>query len=125
MGGRLAVSWEDSGARTGPHEIVLIAKIAAISDDDAARRLYRKYRMELFRFGFYVLGDQGLTEEMVQETFIKFCQQAGRYDAKVGPVRGLAVHDRQVGRLRHRPASLVPAVPARRGLPAAAPIRHR
>jgi RNA polymerase sigma-70 factor, ECF subfamily len=81
------VSWDDSGARTGPHEIGLIAKIAAVSDDDAARRLYRKYRMELFRFGFHVLGDQGLAEEMVQETFIKFCRQAGRYDARRGPVR--------------------------------------
>ena len=76
MGGGLAVSWSDSGARTGPHEIGLIAKIAAKNDDDAARRLYRKYRMELFRFGFHVLHDQGLAEEMVQETFIKFCQQA-------------------------------------------------
>jgi RNA polymerase sigma-70 factor (ECF subfamily) len=81
------VSWDDSGARTGPHEIGLIAKIAAVSDDDAARRLYRKYRMELFRFGFHVLGDQGLADEMVQETFIKFCRQAGRYDARRGPVR--------------------------------------
>jgi hypothetical protein len=37
--------------------------------------------MELFRFGFHVLHDQGLAEEMVQETFIKFCQRAGSYDA--------------------------------------------
>jgi RNA polymerase sigma-70 factor, ECF subfamily len=81
------VSWDDSGARTGPHEIGLIARIAAVSDEDAARRLYRKYQMELFRFGFHVLHDQGLAEEMVQETFIKFCQQARRYDAKRGPVR--------------------------------------
>jgi RNA polymerase sigma-70 factor, ECF subfamily len=83
-----AVSWSDSGARTGPHEIGLIAKIAAKNDDDAARRIYRKYRMELFRFGVHVLRDRGLAEEMVQETFIKFCQQAGNYDAGRGPVRG-------------------------------------
>ena len=80
------MSWSDSGARTGPHEIGLIAKIAARNDDDAARRLYRKYGMELFRFGFHVLHNQGLAEEMVQETFIKFCQQASNYDAKRGPV---------------------------------------
>jgi RNA polymerase sigma-70 factor (ECF subfamily) len=83
-----AASWSDSGARTGPHEIGLIAKIAAKNDGVAARRLYRKYRMELFRFGFHVLHDQGLAEEMVQETFIKFCQQSSNYDAKRGPVRG-------------------------------------
>jgi RNA polymerase sigma-70 factor (ECF subfamily) len=81
------VSWTDSGAPTGPHEINLVAKIAARNDDDAARRLYRKYRMELFRFGVHVLNDQGLAEEMVQETFIKFCQRAGSYDAARGPVR--------------------------------------
>jgi len=81
------VAWSDSGARTGPHEIGLIAKVAARNDDDAARRLYRKYRMELFRFGVHVLHDQGLAEEMVQETFIKFCQRAGSYDAARGPVR--------------------------------------
>jgi len=82
------VSWSDSGARTGPHEIGLIAQIAARNDDDAARRLYRKYRMELFRFGVHVLHNQGLAEEMVQETFIRFCRRAGSYDASRGPVRG-------------------------------------
>ena len=81
------MSWTDSGAPTGPQEISLIAKIAARNDDDAARRLYRKYRMELFRFGVHVLNDHGLAEEMVQETFIKFCQRAGSYDAARGPVR--------------------------------------
>jgi RNA polymerase sigma-70 factor (ECF subfamily) len=81
------VSWTDGGAPTGPQEIGLIAKIAARNDDDAARRLYRKYRMELFRFGVHVLNDQGLAEEMVQETFIKFCQRAGSYDATRGSVR--------------------------------------
>ena len=82
------MSWSDSGARTGPHEIGLIAKIAAKKDDDAARRIYRKYRMELFRFGVHVLRDQGLAEEMVQETFIRFCRQARNHDAGRGPVRG-------------------------------------
>ena len=82
------MAWSDSGARTGPHEIGLIADLAAKKDEEAARRLYRKYRMELFRFGVHVLRDQGLAEEMVQETFIKFWQQADRYDADRGPVRG-------------------------------------
>jgi len=82
------VSWNDSGARTGPHEIGLIADLAAKKDEEAARRLYRKYRMELFRFGAHVLRDQGLAEEMVQETFIKFCQQARNYNVNRGSVRG-------------------------------------
>jgi RNA polymerase sigma-70 factor (ECF subfamily) len=44
--------------------------------------------MELLRFGVHVLRDQGLAEEMVQETFIRFCQRARSYDAGRGPVRG-------------------------------------
>jgi RNA polymerase sigma-70 factor (ECF subfamily) len=87
IGWGLAVSWDDSGVRTGPHEMGLIARIAAVGDQDAARRLYRKYHMDLWRFGFHVLGNQGLADEMVQETFAKFCQQAGRYDANRAPVR--------------------------------------
>ena len=82
------MAWSDSGARTGPHEIGLIANIAARNDNDAATRIYRKYRMELFRFGVHVLRDQGLAEEMVQETFIKFCKQARNYNVNRGPVRG-------------------------------------
>ena len=81
------MSWSDSGARTGPHERGLIAKIAVRSDDDAARRLYRKYRMELFRSGVHVLHDQGLAEEMVQETLIRFCPPASSYAANRGPVQ--------------------------------------
>jgi RNA polymerase sigma-70 factor, ECF subfamily len=81
------VSWSDSGARTGPHEVALIARIAAKNEDDAARRIYRKYRMELFRFGVHALRDRGLAEEMVQETFIKFCRQARNYDPSRGSVR--------------------------------------
>jgi DNA-directed RNA polymerase specialized sigma24 family protein len=44
--------------------------------------------MELFRFGVHVLHEPGLAEEMVQETFIKFCQQARNYDANRGQVAG-------------------------------------
>lgn len=66
----------------------LIARIATLRDEDAARRIYRKYHMDLLRFGFHMLGNRGLAEEMVQETFVKFCQQAGRYDVSRGPVRG-------------------------------------
>jgi RNA polymerase sigma-70 factor, ECF subfamily len=89
------VSSNDSGARTGPHEMGLIADLGATGDEDAARRLYRKYRMELFRFGVHVLRDQGLADEMVQEAFIKFWQQAGRYDPGRGPERWLSAGHRR------------------------------
>jgi RNA polymerase sigma-70 factor (ECF subfamily) len=81
------VSWDDSRPSTGPHEIGLIDQLAARNDEDAARRLYRKYHDELFRYGVYWLRDRGLAEEMVQETFIKFCRRAGTYDQDRGTVR--------------------------------------
>ncbi len=80
--------WSDSGARTGPHEMGLLARLAFRKDDEAARRLYRKYHRELFRFGCHVLHDEGLADEMVQETLIKVCQRARTYDPQRGPVRG-------------------------------------
>jgi RNA polymerase sigma factor (sigma-70 family) len=79
--------WDDSGARTGPQEIGLVAGIAAGNDEDAARRLYRKYHDELFRYGVYWLRDHGLAEEMLQEAFIKFWRRAGTYDPRRGTVR--------------------------------------
>jgi RNA polymerase sigma-70 factor, ECF subfamily len=87
LSGDVGGSDTDTGARTGPEEIGLIAKLAARGDDEAARRLYRKYRMELFRFGVHVLHDQGLAEDMVQETFIRFWSRSGTYDPSRGSVR--------------------------------------
>jgi len=43
--------------------------------------------MELFSLGVHVLHDRGLAEEMVRETFIKFCRQARNYDVGRSPVR--------------------------------------
>lgn len=97
----------------------LISKIAARNDDDAARRLFLMYRAELLGFGVHVLHDQGLAEEMVQETFIKLWQQDGSYDTSRGPGAGLAVHDSSFDRPRHRPPPVVPAIPTR-GFPVAA-----
>jgi RNA polymerase sigma-70 factor, ECF subfamily len=59
-----------------------------LPSSDGGARMFRKYHMELFRFGVHVLHDQGLAEEMVQQTFIKFCRRARNYDPGRGPVRG-------------------------------------
>jgi RNA polymerase sigma-70 factor, ECF subfamily len=84
----VAVPWKDSGARTEPQEIGPTAGIVVRKDEDAARRIYRKYHKELFRLGVHVRRDHGLAEEMLRETFMKFCRQAKNYDPGRGPVRG-------------------------------------
>ena len=62
---------------------------------------------ELFRFGVHVLGDEGLAEDFHQVL-------PARRKLWLGPRAGagLAVHDGSHDGLRHRPASLLPAVPA-------------
>ena len=48
--------------------------------------LYRRYGRRLYRFGMQVLGNQGLAEEMVQESFVRLWRTAGRFDAVRGSV---------------------------------------
>ena len=51
--------------------------MGTLPSSDSGARMFRKYHMELLRFGVHVLHDQGLAEEMVQETFIKFAGRPG------------------------------------------------
>ena len=44
--------------------------------------LYGRYGRRLYRFGVQALGNNGLAEEMVQETFVRLWRTAGRYDPK-------------------------------------------
>ncbi len=50
------------------------------------RELYRRYAKNLYRFGLHMLGDGGLAEEMVQESFQRLWRSAGRFDARRGSV---------------------------------------
>lgn len=44
--------------------------------------LCRRYGKRLVRFGIQHLGNEGLAEEMVQETFVRLWRTAGRFDAE-------------------------------------------
>ena len=50
------------------------------------RELYRRYASRLYRFGIQVLGNPGLTKEMVQESFVRPWRTAGRFNAGRGSV---------------------------------------
>lgn len=65
-------------------EADLVAQVVAGNAEGPLRELYRRYGARLYRFGVQLLGDQGLADEMVQETFVRIWRTAGRFDNKRG-----------------------------------------
>ena len=51
------------------------------------RAVYRAHGPELYRFALRSLGDSGLAEEAVQETFLRAWQAADRFDERLGSLR--------------------------------------
>src|SRR5689334_8684434 len=60
---------------------------AALASDDGVRAVYAAHGPELYRFALRSLGDRGLAEEAVQETFVRAWQAADRFDDALGSLR--------------------------------------
>jgi RNA polymerase sigma-70 factor (ECF subfamily) len=58
-----------------------------LNDEQALRAAVREHGAELFRFARRVLGDNGLAEEAVQETFLKAWRRANRFDPSRASLR--------------------------------------
>jgi RNA polymerase sigma-70 factor (ECF subfamily) len=58
-----------------------------LTDDDGVRAVYAAHGPELYRFALRSLGDRGLAEEAVQETFVRAWQAANRFDDALGSLR--------------------------------------
>jgi RNA polymerase sigma-70 factor, ECF subfamily len=87
-------------------EADLVAQIAA-GDEAPVAKLYRRYGTRLYRFGVQQLGNGGLAEEMVQETFVRLWRTAGRFDAdkaSVGTYLYVIAHS-VAADIRKRPSS--------------------
>ena len=80
------MSLDDAEAHIAVQEAQLVAQIADGNIEEPMKELYRRYAKNLYRFGFHMLGDEGLAEEMVQETFQRLWRSAGRHDAGRGSV---------------------------------------
>jgi RNA polymerase sigma-70 factor, ECF subfamily len=93
--------------RSAAEEAGLVAQIAAGDVGTPVTELYGRYGRRLYRFGVQTLGNNGLAEEMVQETFVRLWRTAGRYDPKRANVGTfLFVIARSVALdLRKRPSS--------------------
>ncbi len=68
-------------------EAALVARVAAGDDGDPLVALYERYSSRLYGLGVRLLGDTGMAEEMVQETFVRLWRGAGRFDPDRGSVR--------------------------------------
>src|SRR4051795_12226895 len=60
---------------------------AALASDEGVRTVYAAHGPELYRFALRSLGDRGLAEEAVQETFVRAWQAADRFDDALGSLR--------------------------------------
>ena len=60
---------------------------AALASDDGVRAVYSAHGAELYRFAVRSLGDNGLAEEAVQETFLRAWQASERFDETLGSLR--------------------------------------
>lgn len=61
--------------------------LGTLGTDDGVRSVYAAHGSELFRFARRALGDDGLAEDAVQETFVRAWQAAGRFDERLGSLR--------------------------------------
>jgi RNA polymerase sigma-70 factor, ECF subfamily len=58
-----------------------------LASDAGVRTVYAAHGAELYRFAFRSLGDRGLAEEAVQETFVRAWQASDRFDDALGSLR--------------------------------------
>ena len=59
----------------------------ALSEERDVREAYAAHSGELFRFALRSLGDAGLAEEAVQETFLRAWRAGKRFDPEIGSLR--------------------------------------
>jgi RNA polymerase sigma-70 factor (ECF subfamily) len=79
------MSLADAEDRGPAEEARLVAQIAAGDVEAPMTELYRRYSRRLYRFGIQVLGDTGLSEEMVQESFLFVIARSTAADIRKRP----------------------------------------
>ena len=77
----MSVTETADSAAVAAEEAGLVARTASGDVGAPVAELYRRYGRRLYRFGVKHLGNEGLAEEMVQETFVRLWRTAGRFDA--------------------------------------------
>ncbi|MBJ7602502.1 MAG: sigma-70 family RNA polymerase sigma factor [Candidatus Dormibacteraeota bacterium] len=88
-------------------EAALLLAVGRDRREDAFLQLYRLYERRLYGLGLRVLGDEGLAEELVQETSLRVWRTAARFDPERGSVSAFifAIARRLAVDLWRRPSS--------------------
>ena len=74
----------DASRSSGEKETVLIERVGNGEVDESMGALYDLYSSRLYGLGIRLLGDRGLAEELVQETFLRLWRSAPRFDRELG-----------------------------------------
>lgn len=69
------------------HEADLIARLAAGERDEPLTALHRSYGPCLYGLGMRLLGDAGMAEELVQDTFVRLWRSSARFDPELASLR--------------------------------------
>ena len=64
-----------------------MSRSSTLTQDDGLRTAYRAHGPELYGMALRTLGDRGLAEEVVQETFLRAWSAAERFDPELGSLR--------------------------------------
>ncbi len=84
----MAVSVDASPrARENAAQAALLSELATGDREHALAGLYAAHGRPIYRLGIMLLHDEGLAEDLVQETFVRLWRAAGRYDASRATVR--------------------------------------
>jgi len=89
------------------HEAALLERVAGGDREEPLVELYRRYSRRLYGLGLSLLADEGVAEEVVQETFVRLWRSAPRFDSEQGTVRTFlfTIARRAAVDLRRRPSS--------------------
>nr|MBA2638166.1 sigma-70 family RNA polymerase sigma factor [Solirubrobacterales bacterium] len=84
---RISQPTRPSGHDPDAVEARLLAEVASGEHGRPLAELYAQYATPLYRLGLRLLRERGPAEELVQETFVRLWQSAGRFDPEQASVR--------------------------------------